>query len=58
MSEISELQLSMSATSIKNTIIELADRLETEEQIWEACKIINEGLIYLHAKHSMKKCGD
>jgi len=53
MKQISELQLSMSATSIKETIIELTDRLETEEQLWDAYKIINKGISYLGAKHTM-----
>ena len=58
MSEISELQLSMSAKSIKKTIIELADRLETEEELWEAWKTLNKAMSYLNAKHTMKQCGD
>ena len=55
MKQLSELQLSMSATSIKETIVDLTDRLETEEQLWEAYKIINKGISYLGAKHTMKQ---
>lgn len=51
--QISELQLSMSATSIKETIIELTDRLETEEELWEAYRTINKGISYMGAKHTM-----
>lgn len=58
MSKISELQLSMSVTSIKKTIIELADRLETEEELWEAWSTLNKAMSYLNAKHTMKQCGD
>jgi len=55
MKQISDLQLSMSATSIKETIIELTDRLETEEQLWDAYKVINKAISYLSAKHTMKQ---
>tara|TARA_R100000234_G_C4987177_1_gene173863 strand:+ start:447 stop:644 length:198 start_codon:yes stop_codon:yes gene_type:complete len=41
------------ATSIKESIIYLTDRLETEEQLWDAYKIINKGISYLGAKHTM-----
>ena len=41
------------ATRIKETIIDLTDRLDTEEQLWEAYKVINKGLMYLGAKHTM-----
>ena len=55
METMSELQLSMSATSIKETIVDLTDRLDTEEELWDAYKIINKGLSYLGAKHTMKQ---
>ena len=45
----------MSATSIKELIVDLTDRLETEEELWEAYKLINKGLSYLGAKHTMKQ---
>ena len=41
------------ATRIKETIIDLTDRLDTEEELWEAWKIVNRGLKYLSAKHTM-----
>ena len=45
----------MGATSIKETIVELTDRLETEEDLWEAYRLINRGLMYLSAKHTMRQ---
>tara|TARA_R110002020_G_scaffold166469_1_gene354483 strand:+ start:348 stop:593 length:246 start_codon:yes stop_codon:yes gene_type:complete len=45
----------MSATSIRNTIVDLTDRFETEADLWEAYKLINKGLSYLSAKHTMAK---
>jgi hypothetical protein len=43
----------INATRIKETIIDLTDDLKTEEQLWEAYKAINKGLMYLSAKHTM-----
>lgn len=43
----------INATRIKETIIDLTDDLKTEEQLWEAYKVINVGLRYLGAKHTM-----
>ena len=43
----------INATRIKETIIDLTDDLDTEEQLWEAYKVINVGLRYLGAKHTM-----
>ena len=43
----------INATRIKATIIDLTDDLKTEEQLWEAYKAINKGLMYLSAKHTM-----
>jgi hypothetical protein len=43
------------ATRIKETIIDLTDDLKTEEELWEAYKIINKGLMYLSAKHTMEQ---
>jgi len=50
-----KLQLHMGATSIKETIVELTDRLDTEEDLWEAYRLINRGLMYLSAKHTMRQ---
>jgi len=43
------------ATRIKELIIDLTDNLKTEEELWNAYKIINKGLMYLSAKHTMKQ---
>tara|TARA_R100000995_G_C3437734_1_gene101738 strand:+ start:494 stop:658 length:165 start_codon:yes stop_codon:yes gene_type:complete len=43
------------ATRIKELIIDLTDNLKTEEELWEAYKIINKGLRYLSAKHTMEQ---
>jgi hypothetical protein len=43
----------INATRIKETIIDLTDNLKTEKQLWEAWKVINKGLSYLSAKHTM-----
>ena len=43
----------INATRIKETIIDLTDRLESEEELWKAWKIVNRGLKYLSAKHTM-----
>jgi len=55
MESMTDLRLDMAATSIKDTIVQLTDRLETEEELWEAYKIINKGLMYLSAKHTMRQ---
>ena len=55
MESMTDLRLDMAATSIKDTIVELTDRLETEEELWEEYKIINKGLMYLSAKHTMRQ---
>lgn len=43
----------ISATSIKESIIDLTDRLETEEELWESWKTLNQAMSYLNAKHTM-----
>ena len=43
----------INATRIKETIIDLTDKLDTDKQLWEAYKVINKGLMYLGAKHTM-----
>jgi len=43
----------INATRIKETIIDLTDKLGTDKQLWEAYKVINKGLMYLGAKHTM-----
>ena len=43
----------VTATRIKDTIVDLTDRLDTEEELWKAWKIVNRGLKYLSAKHTM-----
>jgi len=45
----------ISATSIKETIIDLTDRLDTEEELWESWKTLNNALSYLSAKHTMAR---
>ena len=43
------------ATRIKETIIDLTDNLKTEEELWNAFKVINKGIQYLSAKHTMEE---
>ena len=43
----------ISATSIKESIIDLTDRLETEEDLWDSWKTLNQAMSYLNAKHTM-----
>ena len=43
------------ATRIKETIIDLTDNLKTEEELWNAFKVIKSGLHYLSAKHTMEE---
>tara|TARA_R100000995_G_scaffold76463_1_gene46094 strand:+ start:1485 stop:1679 length:195 start_codon:yes stop_codon:yes gene_type:complete len=38
---------------VQDIIVDLADSLDTEEDLWEAYKLINKGLSYLNAKHTM-----
>jgi hypothetical protein len=45
----------INATRIKETIIDLTDNLKSEEELWNAYKIINTGLRYLSAKHTMEQ---
>ena len=41
------------ATRIRETIIDLADRLESKKELWEAWKTLNKAMSYLSAKHTM-----
>jgi hypothetical protein len=43
----------INATRIKETIIDLADSLESKEELWEAWKTLNKSMSYLNAKHTM-----
>ena len=43
----------INATRIKETIIDLADSLESKEELWEAWKTLNKAMSYLNAKHTM-----
>lgn len=43
----------VAATRIKETIIDLADSLESKEELWEAWKTLNQAMSYLNAKHTM-----
>ena len=43
------------ATRIKELIIELADSYNSEEDLWETYKIVNKGISYLSAKHTMAR---
>ena len=45
----------ISATSIKETIIDLTDRLDTEEELWDSWTTLNKALSYLSAKHTMAR---
>ena len=51
--EFDDLTVTTRIKEIKETIIDLTDRLDTEEHLWEAYKAINIGLMYLSAKHTM-----
>lgn len=43
----------VTATRIKETIIDLTDKLESAEELWEAWRTVNRGMKYLSAKHTM-----
>ena len=45
----------INATRIKETIIDLADSLESKEELWEAWKTLNKSMSYLSAKHTIAK---
>ena len=51
--EFDDLTVTTRIKEIKETIVDLTDRLDTEEHLWEAYKAINKGLMYLSAKHTM-----
>ena len=51
--EFLDLWPELSATRIKETIIDLADSLESKEELWEAWKTLNKAMSYLNAKHTM-----
>lgn len=43
----------VTATRIKETIIDLSDSLESKEELWEAWKTLNKAMSYLGAKHTI-----
>jgi hypothetical protein len=45
----------LNTTRIKESIIDLTDSLNTEEDLWKAWKSLNEALNYLSAKHTMAR---
>tara|TARA_Y100000004_G_C8601063_1_gene280601 strand:- start:32 stop:268 length:237 start_codon:yes stop_codon:yes gene_type:complete len=51
--EFLDLWPELSATRIKETIIDLADSLESKEELWEAWKTLNKAMSYLSAKHTI-----
>ena len=38
---------------VKDIIVDLADSLETEEDLWDAYKNLNKSMMYLSAKHTI-----
>jgi len=40
---------------VKDLIVDLANSLETEEDLWEAWRGVNRSLRYLSAKHTIAK---
>jgi len=40
---------------VKDIIVDLADSLETEEDLWEAWRGCNRSMSYLSAKHTIAK---
>jgi hypothetical protein len=38
---------------VKDIIVDLADSLDTEEELWKAWKSCNQSMSYLNAKHTM-----
>ena len=41
------------AENIADDIINLADRLDTEEELWKVWKTLNKAMSYVNAKHTM-----
>ena len=45
--------MNKTSDSIADDIISLADRLDTEKDLWEAWKTLNKAMCYINAKHTM-----
>ena len=45
--------MNKTSDNIANDIISLADRLDTEKDLWEAWKTLNKAMSYVNAKHTM-----
>ena len=45
--------MNKTSDNIADDIINLADRLDTEEDLWKAWKTLNKAMSYLNAKHTM-----
>lgn len=43
----------VTATRIKETIIDLADSLETEKELWDSYRVLSKAMSYLSAKHTI-----
>lgn len=43
----------INATRIKETIIDLADSLETEKELWDSYRVLSKAMSYLSAKHTI-----
>ena len=51
--EFLDLWPELSATRIKETIIDLADSLETEKELWDSYRTLSKAMSYLSAKHTI-----
>ena len=40
---------------VKDIIVDLADSLETEKDLWDSYKALNDSMMYLSAKHTIAK---
>jgi len=45
--------MNKTSDNIADDIISLADRLDTEKDLWKAWKILNKAMSYINAKHTM-----
>jgi len=45
--------MNKTSEEIADDIINLADRFDTEEDLWKAWKTLNKAMSYLNAKHTM-----
>ena len=45
--------MNKTSEEIADDIINLADCLDTEEDLWKAWKMVNKAMSYLNAKHTM-----